>query len=50
MIAFWIAFALLAIIALAVTVYNIVDGIKKAQKELERMEYENNSKKESASH
>lgn len=43
MIAFWIAFALLAIIALAVTTYNIVDGIKKAKKELERMEYESKS-------
>lgn len=43
MIAFWIAFALLAIIALAVTTYNIVDGIKKAKKKLERMEYESKS-------
>lgn len=43
MIAFWIAFALVAIIALAVTIYNIVDGVKKAKKELERMEYESKS-------
>ena len=40
MIAFWIAFALLAIISLAVTTYNIVDGLRKAKNELERMEYE----------
>lgn len=39
MIAFWIAFALLAIISLGVTTYNIVDGLRKAKKELERMEY-----------
>ena len=39
MIAFWIVFALVAIIAFAVTTYNIVDGIKKAKNELERMEY-----------
>lgn len=39
MIAFWIAIALLAIISLAVTTYNIVDGVKKAKKEMERMEY-----------
>lgn len=33
MIAFWIVFALVAIIALAVTTYNIVDGLRKAKKE-----------------
>lgn len=43
MIAFWIVFALVAIIAFSVTTYNIVDGIKKAKKELERMEYESKS-------
>lgn len=43
MIAFWIAFAVLAIISLAVTTYNIVDGIKKAKKELERIEYDSKS-------
>lgn len=43
MIAFWIVFALVAIISIAVTIYNIVDGIKKAKKELERMEYLDNS-------
>ena len=47
---YWIVFALVAIIAFSVTTYNIVDGLRKAKKELERMEYENNSKKESASH
>lgn len=40
MIAFWIVFALVAIIAFSVTTYNIVDGIKKAKKEMERMEYD----------
>lgn len=39
MIAFWIVFTLLAIISIAVTIYNIVDGVKKAKKEMERMEY-----------
>lgn len=39
MITFWIAIALLAIISIAVTTYNIVDGVKKAKKEMERMEY-----------
>lgn len=43
MIAFWIAFALLAIISLGVTTYNIVDGLRKAKKELERMEYDSKS-------
>lgn len=43
MIAFWTAFALLAIISLAVTTYNIVDGLRKAKKELERMEYDSKS-------
>lgn len=36
MIAFWIAFAVVAIIALAVTIYNISDGLRKAKKEMER--------------
>ena len=36
MIAFWIAFAVVAIIALVVTIYNISDGLRKAKKELER--------------
>lgn len=40
---FWIVFALVAIIAFSVTTYNIVDGIKKAKKEMERMEYLDNS-------
>lgn len=43
MIAFWIAFALVAIIALAVTIYNIVDGLNKANEEFRRMEYESKS-------
>lgn len=40
---YWIVFALVAIIAFSVTTYNIVDGIKKAKKEMERMEYLDNS-------
>lgn len=36
MIAFWIAFAVVAITALAVTIYNITDGLRKAKKEMER--------------
>lgn len=36
MIAFWIAFAVVAIIAFAVTIYNISDGLRKAKKEMER--------------
>ena len=44
MITFWIVIGLTALIALAVTAYNIVDGVKKAKKEMERMEYyESNS-------
>lgn len=36
MIAFWIAFAVVTITALAVTIYNITDGLRKAKKEMER--------------
>ena len=36
MIAFWIAFAVVAITALAVTIHNIADGLRKAKKELDR--------------
>ena len=40
---FWIVFALVAILALAVTTYNIADGIKKAKDEMERDRYLDNS-------
>lgn len=36
MIAFWIAFAVVAIVALAVAIYNISDGLRKAKAELDR--------------
>ena len=36
MIAFWIAFAVVAIIALVVFIYNVSDGLRKAKKEMER--------------
>ena len=36
MIAFWIAFAVVTITALAVTIYNITDCLRKAKKEMER--------------
>lgn len=36
MIAFWIAFGLVAIIALVVFIHNISDGLRKAKEELER--------------
>ena len=40
---FWIVFALVTIIALAVTIYNISDGLRKAKEEMERMQYLDNS-------
>ena len=40
---FWIVFALVAILAFAVTTYNIADGIKKAKDEMERDRYLDNS-------
>ena len=40
MIAFWIIMPLIALIAIAVTTYNIVDGIRKMKDEMKRMEYE----------
>ena len=43
MITFWIVFALVTIIALAVTIYNISDGLRKAKEEMERMQYLDNS-------
>ena len=43
MVTFWIVFALVALIAFAVTTYDIVDGVKKQKKEMERMEYESKS-------
>ena len=43
MITFWITFALVTIIALAVTIYNISDGLRKAREEMERMQYLDNS-------
>lgn len=43
MIAFWIAFAVVTIIALVVTIYNIADGLRKAKEEMERMQYLDNS-------
>ena len=43
MVTFWIVFALVALIAFGVTAYNIVDGVKKQKKEMERMEYLDNS-------
>ena len=43
MLAFWITFALVTIIALAVTIYNISDGLRKVKDEMERMEYLDNS-------
>ena len=36
MIAFWIAFAVVAIVALVVFIYNVSDGLRKAKKEMER--------------
>ena len=36
MIAFWIAFAVVAITALVVTIYNISDGLRKAKEDLDR--------------
>lgn len=36
MIAFWIAFAVVTIIALVVTIHNISDGLRKAKEELDR--------------
>ena len=36
MIIFWITFALVAIVAIAVTIYNISDGLRKAKEEMER--------------
>lgn len=50
MITFWIIIGLTALIALAVTTYNIVDGIKKAKKEMERMEYLDNSECHNVKH
>ena len=43
MITFWIVFALVTIISLAVTIYNISDGLRKAREEMERMQYLDNS-------
>ena len=43
MVTFWIVFALIALIAFGVTTYNIVDGVKKQQEEMKRMEYLDNS-------
>ena len=43
MITFWIAFAAVAIIALAVTIYNISDGLRKAKEEMKRMQYLDNA-------
>ena len=43
MITFWIVFALVTIISLAVTIYNISDGLRKAKEEIERMQYLDNS-------
>ena len=43
MIAFWIAFAVVAIIALVVFIYNVSDGLRKAKEEMERMQYLDNS-------
>ena len=43
MIIFWITFALVAIVAIAVTIYNISDGLRKAREEIERMQYLDNS-------
>lgn len=47
---YWIVFALVAIIAFSVTTYNIVDGVKKAKKEMERMEYLDNSECHNVKH
>ena len=43
MLAFWIIILLIALIAIAVTTYNIVDGVKKAKDEMKRIEYESKS-------
>ena len=43
MITFWIVFALVTIISLAVTIFNIADGMKKAKDEMKRMQYLDNS-------
>ena len=43
MIIFWITFVLVAIVAIAITAYNIADGLKKAKDEMERMQYLDNS-------
>lgn len=36
MIAFWIAFAVVTIIALVMFIYNVSDGLRKAKEELDR--------------
>lgn len=36
MIAFWIAFAVVTIIALVVFIYNVSDGLRKAKEEFDR--------------
>ena len=43
MIVFWIAFAVVAIVALVVFIYNVSDGLRKAKEEMERMQYLDNS-------
>ena len=43
MMAFLIAFALVAVIALVVTICNISDGLRKVKEEMKRMEYLDNS-------
>ena len=43
MIAFLIAFATVAVIALVVTICNISDGLHKTKEEMKRMQYLDNS-------
>ena len=43
MIAFYVVFAIVTIIALVVFIHNISDGLRKAKEEMERMQYMDNS-------
>lgn len=40
---FWVVFAMVAILAISVTAYNIADGIRKAKDEMKRNRYLDNS-------
>lgn len=43
MIAFYVVFAIVTIVALVVFIYNVSDGLRKAKEEMERMQYMDNS-------